>query len=205
MLTEVKVKKGIFVLLVSGLLIFSGDIFGAERKTAFGFQLLDLGLFKASFLSLTNWVSPSFAFQPTLGFANVTVSEKHSARPEYNSESSVSMKVFGVNGLIKVIEENYMNIHIGAGLSRLVIDNGKKYSANGYSIFGGSEWFFDETPNLGFFAQIGYGLIEFENKETETYWEFDSDSSSYKEKSDEVTFAITPGVTMMRWGIHYYF
>jgi len=135
-------------------------------------------------------------------------------RSDYNSKVSISMEALGLNGLLKIVEEDYMNIHIGAGISKLSINaksdsDSEKYPGMAYSIFGGAEWFLYETPNLGFFVQMGYGWIDFKQKETETYSEYIYNPGTgyyeYVQKAETVTYGITPGATMMRWGIHYYF
>ncbi len=104
--------------------------------------------------------SETFALGGFLGYRSGTVN------PPGAGDIGVSMFAFGVKGYYNAIREDNINIYTGGGIvySSGKEDNGirevdTKISGTEFLIFGGSEFFFQGIPNLGFSLELGLDVL----------------------------------------------
>lgn len=201
-------KKGIIFSVIS-IVFVSQNLFSDDMKLGLGCEMVDLGFLRAPFILGTAWVTPNIALQPSLAVANYTMSIKHSRLTNSNYESNGMALATGVNGIYKILEEKFMSLIIGGGVSRLLIKTSytggttEEFPIMLYSAFGGVEWFFEELPNLGFSLKLIYGWVDYTYDYSSTYTEYNG--SSYVQKEETVTSRFVPGVSNISFGLHYYF
>ena len=191
-------KKLIVLGMVLGIVLVSGICSAKEGpKVGVGFYSLD-GLGNATtLLSCRAWITPLIGVQGVVGRYGY---EYDNDEPSpYNYKRTTSGSEFGIGGLFKVVDGQNADLYVGAGIMKEFGEGEVTYgattakeemSATSYILSAGCEYFFDELPNLGFSAEIGWRGGEMTEEETGVTYE------------PTTTFNQTTGAQV---ALHYYF
>ncbi|MFO7860930.1 MAG: hypothetical protein R6U41_06885 [Desulfosalsimonas sp.] len=192
------------VLLISGMLLAGSAAAeeasesGLDWKAGLGYQGMWVGGFLNG-ISARTWIEDKYGVEANYFYGDV---ETRTFDVDQSDTSDADLYIFELKAMYAPVVREYSRFYVGAVVSRGSFDLkntgyffGRDFDDKiwGYGLFIGSEWHFQEFPEIGFNFDVGYKAYRYDDRYT------DPDDGDYF-KMDLDLEGIDATV-----GIHYYF
>jgi hypothetical protein len=201
----------IAVLLISGMLPAGSAAAeetsksGLDWKAGLGYQGMWVGGFLNG-ISARAWIEEKYGVEANYFYGDIETRTFEADKVgtgynTYSEKSDADLYVFELKAMYAPVVREYSRFYVGAVASRGSFDlkNTGYYGRDfddkiwGYGVFIGSEWHFQEFPEIGFNFDVGYKAYRYDDRYT------DPDDGDYF-KMDLDLEGIDATI-----GIHYYF
>jgi len=199
------------VLLISGMLPAGSAAAeetsesGLDWKAGLGYQGMWVGGFLNG-ISARAWIEEKYGVEANYFYGDIetrtfSAEQTFSGYTESSGKSDADLYVFELKAMYAPVVREYSRFYVGAVVSRGSFDLkntgyfGRDFDDKiwGYGLFIGSEWHFQEFPEIGFNFDVGYKAYRYDDRYT------DPDDGDYF-KMDLDLEGIDATI-----GIHYYF